>query len=170
MLIRPRRRPDDPRRVDEERVERDGVGQVHAVLDQVDVDRLPHRNVECRHDAQEQSERDQVPDLYATERGEDREHDRLQQHQRLREVQRATAVDAVSEHARPRAERENARVRTERHDAEQPCRAREPVGEPAHRDLLQPRAHVRQALPDEEQAEIAMPQRAKRPDAGERHH
>ena len=38
----------------------------------------------------------------------------------------------------------------------------EPLREPAHRDLLQPRADQRQALPDEEQPEVAVPQRAKR--------
>ena len=40
--------------------------------------------------------------------------------------------------------------------------AREPVGEPAHRDLLQPRPHHRQSLPDEEQPDVPVAQRAER--------
>src|SRR5204863_5153225 len=47
-------------------------------------------------------------------------------------------------------------------DAEQPDRAREAVGKPPHRNLLHPGSGNREALPDEEQPEIAMPERAKR--------
>ena len=101
------------------------------------------------------AQRDEVPDRDVAGRREHRERD----------APAASSSDCVTKSARrrstrsasdagERAEHEDADAAAERDDAEQPRRAGEPVGEPAHRDLLQPGADQRQALPDEEQPEI----------------
>ena len=76
--------------------------------------------------------------------------------------ERVAAPHVVGDDAGERAQEQDAGVAAERDDAEQPHRAGNAIGEPAHRNLLQPRSHHRESLPDEEQAEVAVPQRPKR--------
>ena len=159
---------DDARRVDEHRVQRDRVREITAVGNEVDVHRLPQRQVERRARAEPQRENDQLPRLDPSERDEHRQHDRLHEHQRLRDQQPAAPVDPVREHAGEIAEQQDADVGAERDDAEQPRRSGQTIREPAHRDLLQPRADQRQPLPGEEQPVVAMLERAKRVRDGHR--
>ena len=99
------------------RVERDHVRQIGAILDEVHPQRLAQRHVERVDDAEPQREHDQVPDRDVAGPGEPREHDRLQQRQRLRDAQRVAAVDVVGDDAGERAEEQDAGVAAERDDA-----------------------------------------------------
>src|SRR5206468_254749 len=68
------------------------------------------------------------------------------------------------------AEQQDSDVAAERDDAEQPCGARQPIREPAHRHLLQPGADERQPLSDEEQPEVAVLEGAERARQRDRGH
>ena len=79
--------PIDPRGVDEERVERDRVRQVGAIVDQVHPQRLAQRHVERVRRCRATSARTiRCQTAMCPDHGERREHDGLQQHQRLRDA------------------------------------------------------------------------------------
>jgi hypothetical protein len=114
---------DDARAVDEKGIEGDRIRQVSAVLDQMHVQRLANRDVERADDAKPKRQCNQVPHLDPTERGQQRQDDRLREHQRLREIERAAAPYAIGEHTGPCPEEQNPDIRAKRDDAEQPRRA-----------------------------------------------
>ena len=74
-------------------------GEIAAVGDEMHVHRLTQRQVERRARAEPQREDDQMPRLDPPEPDEHRQHDRLHEHQRLRDEQPATPIDPVGEHA-----------------------------------------------------------------------
>ncbi len=79
-------------------------GRSDAVIDQMHPERLAQWNVERRHDAEPQGEDDQVPDGDVPRPRERRQHERLQQRQRLRDTERAPAADVVGNDAGKGAE------------------------------------------------------------------
>jgi hypothetical protein len=87
---------------------------------------------------------------------------RLQQQERLRDAERGATANVIGEHAGERSERDDAEAAAKRRRRRAATPSREPIGEPTHRHLLQPGADDGESLADEEEPEIAMPQRAKR--------
>ena len=96
---------------------------------------------------------------------EPRERERLQHGERLRPDQDLAAVDAIDEDAGDGREQEGGDLSGEADDAEQQRGAGEAIDEPDGGDARHPGADERDALAAEEEAEVAMAQRA--PGVGE---
>ena len=149
-------RADEARAVHHRRVERDGVGQIGAAADQLHQDRLARRRVAGADDAEHEVADDQMPGRDVAQRHQEEHGHRLQRGDDVRRQQHAAPVEAVDEDAGQRRQDEERHLQRERGEAEQEGRVRQPVHQPAGGDHLQPGAHLRHALADEEQPEVAV--------------
>jgi hypothetical protein len=70
--------------------------------------------------------------------------------------QQSSAIEAVCPDSAEGREKQDGDLACESSEAQKERRTRESVDEPAHRDLLNPDADIRDKLAAEEQAEIAM--------------
>ena len=93
------------------------------------------------------------------EEGECREDEGLNHREDLRDNERPVPVPAIDEYPSERTEEERRDLPHEADCAEQHGRACQPVHQPTRGDASHPCADQRNALPAEEQAEIARPQR-----------
>ncbi len=155
------RGPDHSRAVEDHRVHRDRVGQIFAP-DHLDHERLPPRHVERAHKSIERGEHDHVFDFDDAGPGQSREHERADHQQRLRADYQAAAIDVIDHHAGEQCDQHDRHEARKRDDAEHQRRIRKLQHQPRLRDHLHPGADQRDQLSDEEEPEIAMPQRAER--------
>ncbi len=142
---------DDPRAVEEARVQRDRVRQLVAT-DHLKGECLPARCVDDERSAAE--EREQVDDRDVLPAGE-REHGEPRRDRHLRGLRRhheLAVVEAVGDHARVEAEEHERQEPAEREAADGERRARQLDDEPGERDVLHPGAGERDHLAGEEQA------------------
>ena len=86
--------------------------------------------------------------------------ERLHHGQRLRPHQHLAPVDAVDDDARKRRQQKRGNLAGEADRAQQQRRLGQPVDEPRRGHARHPRADQRDALPAEEEPEVAMAQRA----------
>ena len=93
------RRTEDPARVHHGGVERDGVGQVGAVLDHAHHERLPRRGVEGVDHALTHLQHQHLGDGDDAGQRQHRERQRLQHREHLGDDQHAVPVPPVDEHA-----------------------------------------------------------------------
>ena len=91
---------------------------------------------------------------------ESREHEGADHQERLRADYQATTIDVIDHHAGEQRDQHDWHEARKRHDPEHQRRVRELQHQPRLRDHLHPGADQRDQLSDEEEPEIAMPQRA----------
>src|SRR5438309_8607707 len=96
-----------------------------------------------------------MPGLGDAERHDEEHRERLRGGDPVGRHQYAAPVQPVDENTGQRGEDEKRDLQGECRKAEKECRARQVVHEPAGGDHLQPAADLRDALADEEQAEVA---------------
>ena len=156
-------RADEAGDVDHGRVEGDGVAEVLLVIsssDHLDEEGLAAGHVEGVDEALHHAERDDLvdgDDLGEGERGED---ERLDCREDLGPDEEVAAVEAVDEDAGEGREQEGGNLAGEADDAEQQRGAGKAVDEPTGGDAGHPGADERDALAAEEEAEVAMAERA----------
>ena len=153
------RRPHEAGTVDEKGVHRDGVRQVLGVLEHLDDEGLARRNFEAADESAEERQRDDLPDVDDAGERQDREGRRLDRRQDLARQDDPIAVPPVGQDARQRGHEERRNLPHEADDAKQHRRAREVVDEPRQGQALHPRADQRDALAEEEEAEVPVAQR-----------
>ena len=107
-------------------------------------------------------ERQHVPDLHAPREGERRQREGLQHGQGLGHDDQLAAGKAVGRDPAQRSQGEHGDLRAEPCGAEQKFRMGQAIHQPALRHVLHPGADQRDDLAADEEAEIAVPQGAKR--------
>src|SRR2546422_3916792 len=148
-------RADEARAVHHHGIERDGVGQVAFAADQLEQDRLARAGIECVHDAEDQVSGDEMPGRGDAERYDEEHRSRLRGGNPVGRHQYPAPVQPVDENPGQRGEDEKRDLQGECRKAQKERRARQVVHQPAGGDHLQPAADLRDALADEEQAEVA---------------
>ena len=137
-------------------------GRSRAVLDHLDDERLPGRRIEgvdqALHDLQHQDLRDRDQSATASARRAPPTGASEAPASMTRIRRRSHAID---DHPGKRRQQQRRDLPAEADDAEQQLRAGEPVDQPARGDARDPRADQRDALSAEEQAVVAVPQRAR---------
>jgi hypothetical protein len=146
--------------VDDRRVERDRVGQILAAIDDLHDEALSGRDVKRVDQALHDGENDQVRDVDRAAEGEPREGERLKHRQRLRRNDGAAEVPAINQHAGDGREEKRRDLPGEADDAEQRRRVSQAIDQPGGGDGGHPVADERNDLPGEEEAVVAVAQRA----------
>ena len=159
-------RPDDPRAVEDQRVDPDRGRQVPA-RNQARHDGEPERLAEGEDRPADRRQHQQDLDGDRAGQGEPRERRRLHQVQGLHRPERPQPVHPVGHRAGDRREQHGRKHVGEGDDAEPGARMGELPGEPADRHPLYPGADVGNHGAAGEQPEVAMRERAsKRIEAG----
>ena len=121
---------DESRRIHHGRVDGDGVGEVGAILDHLDHERLAAGHVERVDDALHGAQRQHLGDGDAMREREPRQRERLHHGERLRPHQHFAAVDAIDDDTRKGREQKGGYLAGEADGAEQKRRLGEPVDQP----------------------------------------
>jgi hypothetical protein len=138
-------------------VECDGVGQIGA-RHQLRDERMPRRQLEGLHHAEQQRQRQDVPRLHPATEREHGQRQRLQHGQRLRAQQQVATREAVGQHPAVQPQHQARQHQRRARQAEYQAGLREPVQQPGLRQALHPGAGQRHQLTEIEQAEVAMPE------------
>ena len=129
--------------------------------DELDHERLAHRRVQRRGDAEGGRQRVHVPELHHAGHVEQAEREGQQAHRHLHADDQPQLVVAVGQHARPHADEQDRQELQAGDDAERdPAVARELQHQPVLRDPLRPGAGEADDLAGGEQPVVADAQRA----------
>ncbi len=153
-------RPDQPRTVGHRGIDRDGVTEVVAIVDHLDQEGLPPRHVERIDHPLQRGERDDFPQRDDMCQRERRQGERLDGAGGLRPHQQLAAIEALHPHARKRPQRKRNDLSREAYDAQQQRRMGQVIDQPGRRQPRHPGADHRDALTEEEELEVAVPQRS----------
>ncbi len=148
------------RGVDHGGVERDGVGQVRAILHHLDDHRLARGHVEGVDKPLKDAEGEDVPDIDHPGEGKGRERARLDHCQYLGDQEDAVAIPAVDEHTCERGEDESRDLPREAEDPKEQRGSCQPIDEPRGSDAREPRTDEGDALAAKEEAVVAVTKRA----------
>ena len=147
-------RSDEPRPVEKKGVQRNGVSQILFPVEHLDDERLPNGYVHRINEPEEQTQGDDVPDLYDSGEREEGQEKSLNHGQGLGRDQQVVTVQPVRVDAGDGREDKRRDLAREADQPQQEGRIRQAVDKPAHRDLLHPGADEGNRLAAEEKAEV----------------
>ena len=133
------RGPDEPGRVRDRRVQGDRVPDIVPARHHVGDEGLADRNVQGADDPEERADRDEVPDGDDAREREPGQAERQRHREALRDDEDPVAAPPVAEAPRDGHQEQGRELARGGEDAEEERRAGQPVGEPPHGHLLDPR-------------------------------
>ena len=149
-------RPQHAREVEGRGVERDGVGQIGAIIHELGEEALAVGPVETLNDALKQREGEQERKTGDAREDQGREQQRVDECGGLGGEEDAAAIHFVGEHADERGQQQAREQAKGAGEPEVKGRIGEPVDEPAERDLLHPMTGHRARLRAEEAAKVGV--------------